>query len=228
MIDLYMLCMDLKNQQSYFAQQSKITIHEIYEIINAPTEKTQRIIKGWKKDFRYIYGDVDANLSSNNKLDTKSILNKYMVTPIEEREAEQTQLLFYAIQTYFSVLIKIMMQDILTDGDESYTDRDIVRGRFAVEKGIINYCNYDWYSWPEFEMDNGFSDVMKKIRVSISNYRSLISLEEFADMNNYDFIKQMYEAIIPRELRHALGEYYTPDWLAEEVLNTVLSFEGAN
>ena len=36
----------------------------------------------------------------------------------------------------------------------------------------------------------------------------------------------MYEAVIPRELRHALGEYYTPDWLAEETLNTVLSFEG--
>ena len=60
----------------------------------------------------------------------------------------------------------------------------------------------------------------------MSDYQSLISLQDFATNNNYDYIKQMYEAIIPKELRHALGEYYTPDWLAEETLNQATSFDG--
>ena len=36
-----------------------------------------------------------------------------------------------------------------------------------------------------------------------------------------DLFKPLYEAVFPRTLRHALGEYYTPDWLAEHVLDQV-------
>jgi hypothetical protein len=35
-----------------------------------------------------------------------------------------------------------------------------------------------------------------------------------------DLLKQLYHFLLPREIRHDLGEYYTPDWLAEHVLNT--------
>jgi SAM-dependent methyltransferase len=34
-----------------------------------------------------------------------------------------------------------------------------------------------------------------------------------------DLLKQLYQNLMPRKLRHALGEYYTPDWLAERLLN---------
>ncbi len=33
-----------------------------------------------------------------------------------------------------------------------------------------------------------------------------------------DLFKHLYESLFPRALRHALGEYYTPDWLADHVL----------
>jgi len=32
-------------------------------------------------------------------------------------------------------------------------------------------------------------------------------------------LKKLYQNLMPQELRHDLGEYYTPDWLAEQVLN---------
>jgi SAM-dependent methyltransferase len=34
-----------------------------------------------------------------------------------------------------------------------------------------------------------------------------------------DLLKQLYQNLMPRRLRHDLGEYYTPDWLAERLLN---------
>ncbi|MGD2144705.1 MAG: N-6 DNA methylase, partial [Anaerolineae bacterium] len=34
-----------------------------------------------------------------------------------------------------------------------------------------------------------------------------------------DLLKNLYQNLMPRKLRHALGEYYTPDWLAERVLS---------
>lgn len=36
-----------------------------------------------------------------------------------------------------------------------------------------------------------------------------------------DLFRALYESLFPRRLRHALGEYYTPDWLARFVLDEV-------
>ena len=36
-----------------------------------------------------------------------------------------------------------------------------------------------------------------------------------------DLLKKLYQDLVPQELRHDLGEYYTPDWLAELLLNEV-------
>lgn len=39
---------------------------------------------------------------------------------------------------------------------------------------------------------------------------------------NRDILKNLYHAVIPREIRHDFGEYYTPDWLARAVCEEVL------
>ena len=74
MLDLYMMCVDLKNSQSNLRRKSIDIILDIYKILNNPTDKTVKIVEGWKKEFRYVYGEVEANLSSNNKLDVEEIL----------------------------------------------------------------------------------------------------------------------------------------------------------
>jgi SAM-dependent methyltransferase len=40
------------------------------------------------------------------------------------------------------------------------------------------------------------------------------------DQVEHDVMKVLYESIIPQETRHHLGEYYTPDWLAEEIISS--------
>ncbi len=34
-----------------------------------------------------------------------------------------------------------------------------------------------------------------------------------------DVLKPLYESLLPKQVRHRLGEYYTPDWLAEHLLD---------
>lgn len=50
-----------------------------------------------------------------------------------------------------------------------------------------------------------------------------------AEVNNYewrapnrDTLKDLYHAVISREIRHDFGEYYTPDWLARAVCEEVM------
>ena len=40
-----------------------------------------------------------------------------------------------------------------------------------------------------------------------------------------DLLKQLYQQLFPKSVRHDLGEYYTPDWLAELVLDE-LDYDG--
>ena len=42
-----------------------------------------------------------------------------------------------------------------------------------------------------------------------------------------DLFKRLYEDLFPQSLRHQLGEYYTPDWLARHVLDQV-GYEGGS
>ena len=229
MIDLYLLCADLKNGQSHFRQQSTIIISEIYSYLKHPSKKTEDVIAGWKEDFQYIYGDISTNLSSNSKLNKEELLSDYGISVIDgEDNAEALQLLFFSIQTYFSILTKYILRNILQSihDDKAYSHEEIIMGEFAKECGINNYCYADWYCWPLFELHNGFSTIMEKIYQDIEDYHSLISIADFQLNNNYDFIKQIYEAVIPKELRHALGEYYTPDWLAESTLKSAINAFG--
>ena len=127
MLDLYLMCMDLKNSNSVLRQKSNNIILDIYKILNNPTDKTVKIVEGWKKEFKYVYGDVEANLSSNNKLDVEEILSRYGITPEVQNTAEQAQMLFYAIQTYFSLLIKTMMKEVLSKEGSETSAEDIIR-----------------------------------------------------------------------------------------------------
>ena len=98
MLDLYMMCVDLKNSQSVLRQKSNVIILDIYKKLNDPTDKTVKIVEGWKREFRYVYGDVEANLSSNNKLDVEEILRRYGIFPEKDIMSEQAQILilFYS------------------------------------------------------------------------------------------------------------------------------------
>ncbi len=40
-----------------------------------------------------------------------------------------------------------------------------------------------------------------------------------------DHLKDLYHAVIPRDIRHDFGEYYTPDWLARAVCEEVMDAE---
>nr|WP_242848992.1 N-6 DNA methylase [Syntrophomonas palmitatica] len=35
-----------------------------------------------------------------------------------------------------------------------------------------------------------------------------------------DLLKLLYEQLLPKTIRHDLGEFYTPDWLAQHTINS--------
>lgn len=228
MIDLCALCADLKNPGSPCGRAAASIIADIFGFLKSPDAKTARLTEGWLADFRYIYGDVSASLSGNRRLDPAALLERYALIP-DGDGAGQLRLLFFAIQTYGSLLMKSIAAEALAgpgaDGEE------LILGRFAQERGIANYAGEDWFCWPLFALERGFGRVTARLRRQLDPYRVPGSPEGCGGTSPEGrcggaWLKLIYEAVVPRELRHALGEYYTPDWLARTALDRALEVCG--
>ena len=218
MIDLCALCADLKNPGSPCGRAAASIIADIFGFLKSPESKTALLTEGWLADFRYIYGDVSP--SGNRRLDPAALLARYHLTP-DGDGVGQLRLLFFAIQTYGSLLMKSIAAEALAgpgvDGEA------LILGRFAQERGIANYTGEDWFCWPLFALERGFGRVTARLRRQLAPYRVPGSPEGRC---SGAWLKLLYEAVVPRELRHALGEYYTPDWLAQAALDRALEVCG--
>lgn len=221
MLDLYRLCRDMSNPKSPLRREADWWVGQIASCLDRPSPATAALLAGWREDFRMIYGEI--SFSAHKRLDRSALLAAYGLEPgtPEERE-ERMQHLVLAIQTYFSLLIKTIMASML---GESIRDRAaIIRGDFALRRGIVNYCADDWYRWPEHELDNGMDRVLDVVAEQAARYA--LPGSGGGPVQGRDDMKRLYEALIPPSLRHALGEYYTPDWLAAYTLGRGLTYSG--
>lgn len=222
MIDLCALCGDLKNAQSPLRKETDKAAAEILSFLRRPSGKTSELTAGWREGFRSIYGDLSAGLSGNSRLARLAEASGGV---------DELQLLFFSVQTCYSLLIKIIMEAALRGlcGGEPTSREALILGEFAGKYGVTNYGGDDWYCWPVFELESGFGPVLDGIRAAAGRYEAPSSSGVFRPEGSGDLIKQIYESMLPRELRHALGEYYTPDWLAEWTLRQAAeAWGGAN
>jgi SAM-dependent methyltransferase len=84
----------------------------------------------------------------------------------------------------------------------------LMSGKHFADTGIGGVIESDFFDW--------ITEVPEGGRFILSLARQV---ERF-DWNNveHDVLKSLYESVIPTKTRHRLGEYYTPDWLAEKII----------
>lgn len=221
MINLYFLTRDMINKESKIRNNSYKIIKNIYTILLSPSLRTKNIFKKWEDDFEYLYGKIDKNLSSNGKFNIVNLLNLYGISLYNNINVKY---LFFSIQTYFSILIKyILALALYKDNKFNLEYEEILTGEFIKKFGIINFDD-NIYIWPLFEISNGFNLIIENIINDIMRYDSKNILIEYSHEDRYDYLKIIYEEIIPKEFRHALGEYYTPDWLVENIFNEISKY----
>jgi SAM-dependent methyltransferase len=93
------------------------------------------------------------------------------------------------------------------DGPEAIASA-LMSGNLFSAAGISGAIEADFFDWVT-EVPGGERFVMNLAqRLSRFNWRQV----------DHDVLKQIYESVIKRTTRHQLGEYYTPDWLAEAII----------
>jgi hypothetical protein len=93
-------------------------------------------------------------------------------------------------------------------------------------KGITNFLEGDFFRWylDTFESPE-LKDAIREIARTLSEFEPATSTLDPSP--TCDLLKKLYQYLVPKEVRHGLGEYYTPDWLAELLLNEV-GYDGDN
>ncbi|MCI0407778.1 MAG: SAM-dependent DNA methyltransferase, partial [Acidobacteria bacterium] len=155
---------------------------------------------------------------------------------LDPKHVEPAQL-FFALHTYYAVLIKLIASLAASrfaggttapfarmaagTSEELRTSlSSLERGGLFREYGIRNFLEGDFFGWYLSAWNDDLHRELRRMVRRLSEY-DLGSLE-LAPEHARDLLKKLYHYLLPREIRHDLGEYYTPDWLAERLIRQTL------
>jgi SAM-dependent methyltransferase len=113
--------------------------------------------------------------------------------------------------TYLTVVAKAIATVALLDALPSGGDM-LLEGKPFRDLGIVGAVESDFFDWMLLHPKG--SGLVMEIARQANRFR-------LRDIQ-VDILKGLYESLIDPEQRHDLGEYYTPDWLAERVCETVV------
>ncbi len=185
----------------------------------------------WKRLFGIVYGEQFTGGHQEKEAEILSKLYKV------GKETDFQELLF-SVHTYFAFLMKLIAAELLTLRETSFASslasqlahisddelkrqlEDIENGGIYARKGITNFLEGDFFRWYLDAFDSPeLKEAVRETARGLSEFEPATSTLD--PVSTRDLLKKLYQYLVPQEVRHRLGEYYTPDWLAELLLNEV-------
>ena len=211
-----------------------VVVSQLYQTLGASeSPKVAVLSKQWLRQFQEVSG-YDA---SGQQLSAADLARAYGVQDAKPN----LDLLFFAVHSYYALFIKLLALQIahfflmpkmgsslggVADYDPERLRRylvDLESGGLFAQLGIRNFLEGDFFTWYLEGWSEEMGGAVRELIEHLARY-SLVTLDVDPEETR-DLLKQLYQNLMPRQLRHALGEYYTPDWLAQRLL-TQLRHEG--
>ncbi|MCS7176966.1 MAG: N-6 DNA methylase [Candidatus Kapabacteria bacterium] len=132
----------------------------------------------------------------------QSLLSIVYGSPIgtEQLFLRHTYLALFARLLAFVVLQRRVPQDSELAG--------LLTGQTFEQLGLYNFVADDFFSWID---DATASPLLRSLATRLTTSYDLSAIRE-------DLLQELYQELVDPATRHDLGEYYTPDWLAELTL----------
>lgn len=231
------LALTPENLERDFGENSNVAravVPVLYRALRRTNDpRTKILFEQWRLQFSEITGYERGSA----QLDVVKLAKSYAVAD-PQPDAES---LFFALHTYYATFIKLLAVQIATyylmpmvgtglaheaardsAGLRAYLQK-MERGGVFADFGIKNFLEGDFFAWYLDIWDEALDGALRRLIGDLANY-SLVTLDVDPEETR-DLLKQLYQNLMPKKLRHALGEYYTPDWLAERLLNQ-LGYDG--
>ena len=181
------------------------------------------LFKEWQRLFGIVYGE---HFMGNPAKPAETLARTYSF----EGKADFQKLLF-AVHTYFVFLMKLIAVELLSLSENSFKSsfsddiahanhedllkklEDIESGGVYSRKLITNFLEGDFFRWYIDAFSPRLEESIRDIARALADFEPATGA--IAPDVQRDLLKRLYQYLVPAEVRHNLGEYYTPDWLAE-------------
>ena len=215
---------------SLLAQDGIRTLY--HEILTTDNPKAEVFFSQWKILFGEVCGYDVENLSDK----VKKLADFYVV-----KGKPQPAALLFAVHSYYAILIKLLAAEIVSffnpwmprqvERLQSATSsaklkrelQELEGGGIFHQMGITNFLEGDLFSWYLNTWTDPVESLIRKMVTKLDEYNPGTFSEDPAQSR--DLLKKLYQHLFPKSVRHDLGEYYTPDWLADHTLNE-LGYKG--
>jgi len=149
-----------------------------------------------------------AKLETGPSVTLKRRLWQQLLRLVYGRDIENEAL--WLQHTYLVIVAKAIAARVL--GFDVDDPALLMSGRRFIAMGVVGAVEADFFDWV-LEDAKG-RDLIVRLARHVARFR-LHDVE-------IDVLKLLYEALIDREERHGLGEYYTPDWLAAKMVRQAI------
>jgi len=192
---------------------------------------TAKLFAQWQLFFSEVAGYEAASGRLKHKKQLQSFMRGMGLNPT----TVDAPRFFFALQTYFSFLVKNIARLVLQAyaggafGATPLTTianlrgEDLRRELENMESGGIfralrlkNLLEGDFFSWYLNAWDEEIEVALRQVLSRLAEYNPVTVQDD--PYSARDLLKKLYHYLLPREIRHDLGEFYTPDWLAERLL----------
>jgi len=186
--------------------------------------KANVIHEEWRRIFGIVYGTEQLQRTSRDP-EAKALTAAYQL-----EVGVDFPVLLFALHTYYALLMKMLATEVIVGqggiGDSfigSLTRSALKKQLNAFESGEIlqrynirNAIEQDFFGWYTEAWTAELQEVLWQMAQTLAAYD--MGTFEIKPERTRDLLKDLYHGLIPEAVRHALGEYYTPDWLAEHTI----------
>jgi len=216
------------NTKSEFVRESILeTYKEIdFNLNNLDGSNRVRTLFGeWNRVFGILYGEDDE---ATDFTEVSSKIRE--VYGIDDSFIIDSKVYLFAMQTFFNIFLKLLIYSFLSQLvdpaftiKETMTKAEIDRLFDGTSKNgsnlVSNFFEAHFMEWFTYTC-SGFEEEIVNNTIAIINQFDL-STFVLKPEDVQDILQEVYMELIPAEMRHLMGEYFSPDWIVEHALNMV-------
>lgn len=214
----------------------KLIYDELFFNINdlKGSTRVRTLFNEWNRVFGIMYGD-DTQATTFTEISPK-IKELY---GYDKSVEINSKIFLFSLQTFFNMFLKLLIHSFLAQivsptfvlGEKDYLSKpDIDRlfdGELNKYKTIVsNFFESHFLEWFTYTVSDSHFDttVVNDILKIVNNFdlsTFILKPEEVQDI-----LQEVYMELIPPEMRHLMGEYFSPDWIVEHSLD-LLGYDGS-
>ncbi len=219
----------VENLYEDFGRESAIAgtaVRALHAVLTSPevSGRTIAMFDQWRIDL----GNASGPFAAGDLGEWQTLCADLGVTP----DPELAEHVLFSVQTYFALVAKLVALIILEGATGHRLVSELIpregiwegygrleSGRLTAATKAVNAVEPGVFSWYVTEQTDALSTALSDMARLAGEYSA--EVVEVTPLVARDVLKDLYQRLLPRTIRHRLGEYYTPDWLAQRVVNQV-------